>query len=210
MSSNKIAYIVGAGGLCPGDLGFEKHPGDFIIAADAGYLALQREGIKPDLVISDFDSMKEREVSGRLIRLPVEKDDTDSAYAVREAFRLGYKEFVLLGALGGKRISHSIANIELLAFIRSLGGNGILKYGDTTVRLLYPGEVRIFDRKEEIVSLFSFSEKAEVCIRGLYYSGERILLKKSFPLGVSNHLAGKEASVSVICGEVLLVEEKEE
>ena len=33
-------------------------PGDFVIAADAGYRICQRENLRPDILLGDFDSME--------------------------------------------------------------------------------------------------------------------------------------------------------
>ena len=36
-----------------------KHPADFTIAMEKGYLFLRKHGIKPDLALGDFDSIGE-------------------------------------------------------------------------------------------------------------------------------------------------------
>ncbi|HIS66737.1 MAG TPA: thiamine diphosphokinase, partial [Candidatus Scatomorpha merdipullorum] len=83
----KSCYIVGAADFAPAR--FAPAPGDFVIAADAGILHLERLGAKPDLVLGDFDSLgrvpdyPDTEVS------PVRKDDTDSMLAARRAVERG-------------------------------------------------------------------------------------------------------------------------
>ena len=67
-------------------------PGDYQIAADAGLLLCQKLGIEPDLVIGDFDSMPQPE-NEPTVRVPVEKDDTDSMLAIREGLARGCTEF---------------------------------------------------------------------------------------------------------------------
>ena len=52
--------------------------GDFVICADGGYRAALQAGIKPDLLVGDFDSMPAPENPVcPVLRLPVHKDDTD-------------------------------------------------------------------------------------------------------------------------------------
>ena len=48
-------FIIGAGDF----FGFVQRPsaGDYVIAADAGYKYCLREGVTPDLVVGDFDSL---------------------------------------------------------------------------------------------------------------------------------------------------------
>lgn len=58
--------------------------GDWVVCADGGLDAALRFGIRPDLVIGDFDSMPFSHVGDLpFIRLPVHKDDTDSLFCIR-------------------------------------------------------------------------------------------------------------------------------
>ena len=73
--------------------GGERHPlagirpGDFVVACDRGYAYAAAEGVRPDLVISDFDSYGGRVAEDVPVRrLPTEKDDTDTMAAVRFAW----------------------------------------------------------------------------------------------------------------------------
>lgn len=58
-------------------------------------------GLRPGLVVDDFDSHPDPHLPVETITLPCEKDDTDTVYAVKESLRRGYREFLLLGAAGG-------------------------------------------------------------------------------------------------------------
>ena len=67
---------------------------DLILCADGGYDAAARCGIRPHLVIGDFDSMPEDRLpeNVRRVRLPVHKDDTDMEAACDKAEKLlGWK-----------------------------------------------------------------------------------------------------------------------
>ena len=64
---------------------------DFIIACDRGYAYAKEAGIRPDLLVGDFDSYKgERDKRVPVLDLPVEKDDTDTMAAVRWAVSEGF------------------------------------------------------------------------------------------------------------------------
>ena len=67
--------------------GLRERPqsGDLVLAADAGYEVCRREGIVPDLVLGDFDSMEQPADFKNVLRVPVEKDDTDTMLAVKTA-----------------------------------------------------------------------------------------------------------------------------
>ncbi len=198
-------YIVSAGDLCAGDLPIALERDDFLCAADAGYLHLLAAHQQPHLVTGDFDSMEEPADIEKIV-LPVDKDDTDTVFAVREGIRRGYRRFRIYGGLGGARISHSIANIQLLAMIRKLGGEGELIQGHTRLLLGSAGSVTILAHKQlESVSVFSLADESEVTLRGLYYTLDHGKLLRSYPLGVSNHFIDEEAEIIVHTGEVLIV-----
>lgn len=83
----KTCYIVGAADFAPGR--FNPGPDDLIIAADAGCLHLQRLGIKPGLILGDFDSLGYVPDFPDVEVCPVRKDDTDSMIAARRALSHG-------------------------------------------------------------------------------------------------------------------------
>ena len=103
-------YIIGAGDF----FGLRETPddSDYVIAADAGYANCKEKHIIPDLVLGDFDSLGSAPKHPNVIELPVEKDDTDTMYAIKLGLEKGYRRFYLYGALGGKRPDHTIANLR--------------------------------------------------------------------------------------------------
>ena len=85
---------------------------DFIIACDAGYRNCERLGCKPDIIVGDFDSAPcPQQNADDIVVLPHVKDDTDTEYAAKLAAQKGFDEVLLLGALGGKRVEHTLANL---------------------------------------------------------------------------------------------------
>ncbi len=78
---NRICYVVGAMSLTPA-LRPYPNPGDFVIAADRGFDSLMAYGVTPDLAVGDFDSLGHLPDHRNVIALPVEKDDTDMAFAL--------------------------------------------------------------------------------------------------------------------------------
>ena len=193
--------------FCAG--GFEKlarpiQKDDYILAADGGLAHLQKLGLTPDGIIGDFDSLGYVPQNSQVF--PVEKDDTDSMLAVRKGLELGYKEFILYGALDGPRLDHTIANLQTLLFLESQGAKGTLvglRYLITTVK---NGVLKLPLAENGIVSVFCLGEKARgVTIRGLKYGLENGQLDSSFPLGVSNHFVGKESSVAVEEGTLIVM-----
>ena len=76
-----------------------------MICADAGYETAVKYGITPDLIVGDFDSVKTLpQKSAKVLTLPVEKDVTDTMFAVMKGLTMGFRSFVLLGCLGGTSV----------------------------------------------------------------------------------------------------------
>ncbi len=204
----KRCWIVGAGSVAKGDLPFAYGGEDWIIAADGGYCHLQQAGMAPHLLVGDFDSMDRPQVECEVLSLPVEKDDTDLLAAVKEGFARDYTHFVLLGCLGGDRLSHTLANVQLLSFIKERGGDGVLVLGGTRVRMLKEEALTFSATQQGSCSVFAYSEKATVSLDGLYYPLKQGEITIAFPLGVSNHFIGNQATITVHNGTVLVVTEE--
>jgi thiamine pyrophosphokinase len=201
---------VGAGSLYDGDLPFEQQENDLIIAADGGLLPLLQAGITPHLLIGDFDSMEKPNLPIETITLPIEKDDTDMVFGIKEGFRRGCTEFLIYGGLGGSRLSHTLANIQLLSFVQAQGGKATLVGGSTKLFLLQK-ESMVFEKQQKgTLSVFAYTPTATVTLQGLYYPLEKAQITNGFPLGVSNHFTGKEAKITVHDGQVLVVVEENE
>ena len=97
---------------------------DLVIAADAGYLNLQKAGIKPDVIIGDFDSAKKPETDAQVEAFPVLKDDTDTMLAIRYGFRSGYNRFEIYGGIGGERtqiVQNGLCDVSRNQALREIG-----------------------------------------------------------------------------------------
>jgi thiamine pyrophosphokinase len=88
---------------------------EYVIACDAGVGHAVKAGIKPDLLVGDFDTYKEALPEGiPVLTAPSEKDDTDTMMAVRYALEQGFERIRICAALGG-RLDHSIGNLSAAA-----------------------------------------------------------------------------------------------
>ena len=174
-------------------------PGDLVIAADAGYRVCRRIGIVPDLLLGDFDSMEQPADFVNVRRVPVEKDDTDSMLAIKTALGEGCGEVHLYGGTGGKRLDHTLANLQSLLYLRRRGARGYL-YDDDFLWTVIENEELTISRTVEwgLLSVFCLGDRAEgVDETGLQYPLENGLLTAEFPLGVSNHIVEPGAVIRV-------------
>ena len=102
-------------------------------------------------------------------------------------------------------MDHAVANFQTLQFLADQGARGILVGGDTLVTVLKDGTLTLPPLKEGIVSVFCMGPDAHgVTIRGLQYELERGTLTAGFPLGVSNHMAGRPVEITVEQGSLLI------
>ncbi len=196
-------YVFGAGPM-EGDLP-QPGPEDFVIAADGGLLYLNERQIVPDLIVGDLDSAKVVPLADNVIRLPEEKDDTDMLAALKEGLARGCKEFHILGGAGG-RLDHTLANLQCLAYLETLGVYGYLYDNNTVVTMLSQGSLFFPSMEEGVLSIFAFSEEVTgVYERGLKYTLENATVRNTFPIGVSNAFVGEEAIVSAGKGLLLVI-----
>lgn len=202
--------------VCAGELRTDRvnvEDGDFVIAVDGGMESCRKLGIVPDLVLGDFDSAEgtaaevirqlEQKESGRVLRLPCEKDDTDTLAALKEGLRRGYREFMIYGGTGG-RFDHTLANIQCLLFLRNQGARGYLLGKREMTFLIHRERVSFPPAAKGTLSLFSMSEESGgVTIEGLKYTTEKATLRNDFPIGISNEFIGQSASVEVAEGSLV-------
>ena len=179
-------------------------PDDLVIAADGGLTHVEKLGITPNGILGDFDSLGYTP-SGSTV-FPVEKDDTDAMLAVRKGLELGYGEFYLYGSLDGPRLDHTVANFQTLQFLCDHGAYGYLIGRDYMVSAVKNGALHFGAACTGIFSVFCMGADAEgVCIRGGKYAAENVTLSAGFPLGVSNHFEGRDVTVSVEKGSLLVL-----
>lgn len=177
---------------------------DFIIASDKGYTTLKRADIAIDIAIGDFDSLGYVPDDVKVIKLKVEKDDTDTMSAVRYALDNGAKEITLAGGIGG-RLDHTIANIQTLSFIVSHNAVGRLIDENNEIIGLASGEYEFNRRKGYSLSVFSMSDEVTgLCEKGVKYPLNNAVLTNKFPMGVSNEIIKDSAFISFKSGIVLV------
>ena len=177
---------------------------DLVIAADGGVIHVEKLGIQPDVILGDFDSLGYVPQGARVY--PVEKDDTDSMLAVRLGLEAGCKRFLLYGALDGPRLDHTVANMQTLLYLANHGAKGFLIGRNQIITTIREETMVVPKAFTGIFSLFCMGQAAEgITLRNLKYCLEDGTLDSGFPLGVSNHFTGAEASVTVKTGTLLAI-----
>ncbi len=186
-----------------------------VVAADGGARFLLAAGLRPDVVVGDFDSLPQADVQRLeaagvpLLRHPVRKDVTDGELATDEALRRGAGELVFAGALGA--LDHTLGH---LAILRRLAVGGV------PARLVAPGlavtvapapaGVRLRAEPGARVSVVPLGGDAEVTLTGFEYDLDHGSLPASSCLGLGNAVAVTPATVRVHAGTVALLVESDE
>lgn len=172
-------------------------PGSLVVACDAGYRNAERLGIHPDLIVGDFDSAPQPKTDGDTIVLPHVKDDTDTHYAARVLLEQGFRSVTLLGALGGARLEHTLANLHTALFLAKQGVEVLLADERSEVRILCPGRPLTLDRRDwAYLSLFPLEGNLTgVEESGTFYPLKDATLTPDYPLGVSNEFAAPQATL---------------
>ncbi len=178
---------------------------DFYIFCDSGLYHADKLGIKPDLIIGDFDSHPRPNTDIETITLPREKDDTDTVYAVKEAIRRGFSDFLFIGVVGG-RLDHTLGNTSILLMLHSKGMKAKI-VDDYSEMEICDSATHYID---ESFSYFSLLNIDGVCggvtERNVKFPLENAEITAEYQYGISNEiLPGKIAEVSVSQGRALLI-----
>jgi thiamine pyrophosphokinase len=211
--------LVASGDAVPGDARWLDDAA-LVVAVDGGAAWLDAIGRAPNLLVGDLDS-----VSPELVRrldgasIPIErhrpdKDSSDLELALASARSRGADEIVVLGAIGGGRLDHELANVLLVCAQSSVPGGARLQIvrGDTRLRALHGGsEMAIEAPRGALVTLLSVGDAAEgVTTRGLRYPLNDEPLEPGSSRGLSNVVAAHPASIRVRRGTLLVIETEQE
>ncbi len=178
---------------------------DFFIFCDSGLKHEEKLGVKPDLIVGDFDSHENPEREIETIILPCEKDDTDTFFAVKEAIKRNFDSFLLIGVIG-KRFDHSFCNVSILLYLYNLGKKAKIIDDFSEMEIVSKNTVFI-DDDCKFFSLLNISGSAkEIEIKNAKYELSNAEIKSDFQFGISNEvIKGKTAEVKVGVGECLLL-----
>lgn len=193
---------------------------DAVVAADGGFTRAAALGLAPTLLVGDLDSLEPEQVArAQAAGVPVrrarpDKDESDAELALLAALRLGARRVTVLGAFGGARLDHALANLWLLAHPALAGRPCVLLDAGSRVGLVSapgPGGAPVARALPGpaggLVSLLPFGGDAEgVTTRGLRYPLRDEPLRAGPARGLSNVREGADAGVILRRGRLLVVE----
>lgn len=180
-------------------------PDDYIIFCDSGLAHSAALGAEPNLIVGDFDSHANPHSTAETIVLPCEKDDTDTVFAVKEAVKRGFTDFLLLGVVG-ERLDHTLANVSILLMLDDMGLTGRIMDDYSEMEIISCTSKRV-GSGFKYYSILNISGTAKgITETGCKYPLENAEITCSYQYGVSNEVnPGEEAVVSVAEGRLLLI-----
>ena len=203
------AFVYAGGRIFPEGIADSPAAGDLTVAADSGWKNAQALGVTPALLVGDFDSLGEPDVPAEteILRVPAEKDDTDTQLAVRTAVARGAKELILIAGMSG-RVDHTLSTLALLEELHTRGVRAVLTDGKNRVRYLENDSLLLLREKRfRYLSLIAVTEKVRgVMLEGCKYPLKNATLLRRDQYAVSNEIEGNAALIDIRRGAVYVIE----
>ena len=113
----------------------------------------------------------------------------------------------MLGALGGRRLEHTLANLCTGLGLQQRGVRATLLDERSRITFVMPGETRRYPKGEYFyLSVFPMEGRAEgVSERGSFYELTDAVLTAGYPLGVSNEYADGSDCITIFTRKGALV-----
>ena len=181
---------------------------DYIVFCDSGLMHFEPLQVEPSLIVGDFDSHDNPHLDVETIVLPCEKDDTDTVFAVKEAIKRGFDDFLLIGVVGA-RLDHTLGNVSILLYLDSIGKKGTI-IDDYSEMEIVSNEPAYIEDSYAFFSLLNVSGTAKgITIENAKYLLNNAEITCEYQYGVSNEvLPGKTAKVSILEGKLLLIKDR--
>jgi thiamine pyrophosphokinase len=188
---------------------------DLVVAADGGARHAAALGLTIDSWIGDGDSVDAAQLAAldaggaAIHRVATDKDETDTELALLLALEAGATQVAILGALGGPRLDHALANLALLEHPAGAGVRVVI-YDPRAARVTLlsgPGEARLRGRVGDLVTLVPVGDDAVGVTTGdLRFPLVGETLRLGMARGVSNVRTAPTARVSLESGRLLVIE----
>lgn len=206
------AFIYVGGTIYPENITEHPKADDITIAADSGYKNSLLLGDKVQIIVGDFDSLDESTVADNVkkIRVPAQKDFTDTQLAVDTALQMGACDIVIIGGLSG-RLDHTMSNLAIVKELTRQNAFTVITDGKNRVRYINSTSTLIARSGYKYLSLIADGDKVKgVDIEGCKYPLKNATIsERNQSLTVSNEITGNCALISVRRGGLYVIESAE-
>lgn len=204
------AFVFGGGEIFVEYIEERPESGDIVICADSGYKNACAMGVAVDVLVGDFDSMTEiPDGNFELVRVPAEKDSTDTQLAVAVALERGADEIVIVGSTSG-RVDHALSTMALLESLYEKKVSACIVNGQNRVRFIRDSGAIIVRSAYKYFSVLTLDKVAKkVSIEGGKYPLVKKNIERGFQFAVSNEIVKNAALITVKKGSVYIVESRD-
>ena len=204
------AFVFGGGEIFPDYIEEKVEAGDLVICADSGYKNAVSMGVEVNILVGDFDSMSDiPDGKFELVRVPAEKDQTDTQLAVDIALERGANEVIIVCSTSG-RADHAISAMAILEYLYEKKVPTYLVNGQNRIRFVRDSGtilVRSGYKYFSVVTLDPIAKK--VSIEGGKYPLVKKDIKRGFQFAVSNEIIKNAALITVKKGSVYIIESRD-
>ena len=202
------AFLYVGGAIRADNITEKPRGGDLVIAADSGLLNAKALGAKPSILLGDFDSLDEpdEDPEVKIVRLPAEKDVTDTQAAVSLALEKGADEIVIIGGLSG-RLDHTLSVLAVLEDLDARHVHALATDGQNRARFLRNNSTLIARSGFRYLSLIAADPVVKgITLEGCKYPLKKARLVRTHQYAISNELTGNCALIDIRRGGVWILE----
>ena len=204
------AYIFTGGEIYHQYIEERPEEGDLVISADAGYRNATLMGVHTNILIGDLDSLGHiPDDVDEVVKLPSEKDDTDTQIAVETAIARGADEIVIVGSTSG-RLDHALSTLAILEKYWDQHIPIYIVNGQNRVRYIKNSGFIVVRSRYKYFSLIAADEKVKgVSIEGAKYPLKGKTILRNCQFAVSNEIVKNAALITVKKGGVYIIESRD-
>ncbi|MCL5676037.1 MAG: thiamine diphosphokinase [Patescibacteria group bacterium] len=195
-------------------LKYNINPRDYLVGVDKGAIVLLTNHYSLSLAIGDFDSVTQKEFklikqkAKELIAFKKEKDYTDTELALHTVIEKGYRDIVILGAIG-TRLDHTLVNILLLEKYQKHGVQITIIDNNNEIEIINNKKVINKNKLYKYTSFLSLTDYSIISLVGFKYPLKNKKISRGQTLCLSNELKNRQGMIEVKRGRILMVKSKD-
>ena len=174
---------------------------DAIYCTDGAYQKALEIGLKPDVVVGDFDSIQDLNIPGVEVLHRPDQDFTDFDKCLDVLKKRDFKSIDVYGATGLEH-DHFLGN--LTTAIHYKNDMRISFHDDFAVFFFTEKNILIKNTKSKMISLYPIPKAEKVYSKGLFYPLNGMDLDITGRIGTRNHAIEDTIEISYEEGELLV------
>lgn len=191
---------------------------DYFIGADSGAVHLLQMNIIPNYITGDLDSIRSNDAAKwemelkSAVKVPTEKDETDTFLALQKAADLLPTQIELVGVTGGRLDHYHAVLHDLLSFQKDYPSiHFSIRDQWNVIRFLTPGRHHLAANSYQYCSFYAFDEDVTgVTLTGFKYPVHMETIQVGTSRFTSNEIVDEFGSIQFSSGICLCIQSREE